>query len=80
MYINRLCQYAEEEKKGPGLYRKASISNLFQLKQGDHIRVAGKGYDHHMMVVNVVSESEVTVIHYTGIEQPEEEAVDTAAG
>ena len=54
------------------------ISSLRELKPGDHIRVRGelgetidtsikdlKIYTHHMLVVRVVSDSEIVVIHKT---------------
>ena len=54
------------------------ISSLWELETGDHIRVRGelgefidtfskdlKVYTHHMLVVRVVSDSEIVVIHKT---------------
>ena len=42
------------------------ISSLWELKPGDHVQVPGLKtnlYHHHMMVVKVLSDSELLVIH-----------------
>ena len=46
--------------------RRASaerITSLYDLKPGAHIKVNQGWYDHHMIVVNVVSYNTITVIH-----------------
>lgn len=58
----------------PGMYRRRAIGTLSELRRGDHIRVDRGVYHHHMMVVDVVSANEVTVIHYTGVENLEKAA------
>ncbi|CAI8010608.1 hypothetical protein GBAR_LOCUS6967 [Geodia barretti] len=40
-----------------------SITSLNELKPGNHIKVNQGLYDHHMIVVNVVSYNTITVIH-----------------
>ena len=42
---------------------KVTITSLYALKPGDHIKVNEGLYDHHMIVVNVVSYNTITVIH-----------------
>lgn len=58
----------------PGMYCRRAIGALSELRRGDHIRVDRGVYHHHMMVVGVVSADEVTVIHYTGVENLEKVA------
>ena len=43
--------------------RRARINSLYDLKPGDHIKVDEGLYDHHMMVVNAVSNRTIRVIH-----------------
>ena len=43
--------------------RAERISNLYDLKQGDHIKVNEIFYSHHMIVVRVVGETTIRVIH-----------------
>ena len=40
-----------------------SITSLYDLGPGDHIKTNGILYDHHMIVVKVISEDTVRIIH-----------------
>ena len=60
------------------LYCTTTVSCLSELHPGDHIRVNRGVYHHHMLVVEVVSDDQLRVIHYTGAEELEE-AVDGTA-
>lgn len=48
-------------------YRTCRITRLWDLKAGDHIRVPGylPLYDHHMLVVGVLTTDKLVVIHYS---------------
>ena len=46
-------------------YNVRTISQLSELRPGDHIKVNKEKYDHHLLVVKVVSDEEVHVIHYS---------------
>ena len=42
---------------------EVTITSLYKLKPGDHIKVNEGLYDHHMIVVEVVSYNTIRVIH-----------------
>ena len=47
-----------------------SITSLYDLGPGDHIKTNGILYDHHMIVVKVISEVTVRVIHKRKDQEP----------
>ena len=53
-------------------YDKKLIHHLSELKPGDHIKTNRKAYDHHMLVVSVISDTKLHVIHYDQAEESEE--------
>ena len=56
--------FSRPEHIDPG-YNVRSVTHLSQLQPGDHVKENRGFYDHHLLVVKPVSDTEAHVIHYS---------------
>ena len=47
-------------------FDKVPVTNSDTIKAGDHLVLARKYYDHHMLCTSVRGDNKVVVIHYSG--------------